>query len=118
MTQRLVLLAAAAAVLIAPTLASAGGDKIDLVAGGFVCDQRDQFCYDQRGANVAKTRQMFGQYAAEIMQRKLDKKDEWGTRKFTLSNGVRCSVVNRACKHDHGDGDRAKKITKHLFGGR
>jgi hypothetical protein len=109
-----------AACLVAATLGSAGAragddDKIDLVSGGFVCDRKDQVCYDQRGANVAMTRQKFGDYAAGDVQKKLDKKDEWGTKKFTLSNGVKCNIPNRVCKKDLGEGDRSKKITDHLF---
>ncbi|HEX7373443.1 MAG TPA: YcgJ family protein [Steroidobacteraceae bacterium] len=112
-----------AALLVATTLAPAlaqaiEDDKIDLVSGGYVCDRKDQVCYDQRGASVAMTRQKFGEYAARDVQKKLDKKGDWGTKKFTLSNGVKCNVQNRVCKKEQGEGDRAKKITSHLFGGR
>jgi hypothetical protein len=108
------ILACAAALLTVPA-AHAVNDKLELMPGGVVCDKGDQVCYDQRGANVQKTREMFGQYAAQDVQKKLDKKDEWGTRKFTLSNGAKCSISNRVCKHEQGEGERAKKITKHLF---
>jgi uracil-DNA glycosylase len=83
--------------------------------GGVVCDKREQICYDQRGANAAQTRRMFGEYAGKDVQKRLDKKDDWGTKKFTLSNGVKCSIPNRTCKKDEGEGERSKKITKHLF---
>ena len=98
MNTRLIL-AGLAAVLAAST-AHAVNDKIELMPGGVICDKGDQVCYDQRGANV---------------QKKLGKKDDWGTKKFTLSNGAKCSIPNRVCKHDQGEGERAKKITKHLF---
>ena len=42
---------------------------------------------------------------------------EWGTKKFTLSNGVKCNVQNRVCKKENGEGERAKKITDQLFSG-
>jgi len=48
---------------------------------------------------------MFRQYAAQDVQKRLGKKDDWGTKKFTLSNGVK----------EEGEGERSKKITKHLF---
>jgi hypothetical protein len=103
------------AALLVASAAHAVNDKIELMPGGVICDRGDQVCYDQRGANVSKTREMFGQYAADTVQKKLGKKDEWGTKKFTLSNGAKCSIPNRVCKHDQGEGERAKKITKHLF---
>jgi hypothetical protein len=103
------------AALLAASAAHAVNDKIELMPGGVICDKGDQVCYDQRGASVPKTREMFGQYAADAVQKKLDKKDEWGTKKFTLSNGARCSIPNRVCKHEQGEGERAKKITRHLF---
>lgn len=108
------ILAGLAGLLLA-SAAYAVSDKIELMPGGVICDKGDQVCYDQSGANVARTRQMFGQYAADAVQKKLNKKDEWGTKRFTLSNGAKCSVPNRVCKHDRGEGERAKKITKHLF---
>ena len=101
--------------LLASGTARAQGDNIDLVPGGFVCDKREQVCYDQRGANVSQTRRMFGEYAGNEVQKRLDKKGDWGTKKFTLSNGVKCSIPNRACKKDEGEGERSKKITRHLF---
>ena len=115
MNIRLLLAAAGTIAMLATAVASADNNKIQLLPGGVVCDKGDQVCYDQRGANVSKTREMFGQYAADTVQKKLGKKDEWGTKKFTLSNGAKCSIPNRVCKHDQGEGDRAKKITKHLF---
>ena len=115
MNIRLLLAAAGTIAMLATAVASADNNKIQLLSGGVVCDKGDQVCYDQRGANVERTRQMFGQYAAEAVQKKLRKNDEWGTKKFTLSNGVKCSIPNRVCKHDQGEGDRAKKITNHLF---
>lgn len=114
MNDRLVL--AGLAALLAASAAHAASDKIELMPGGVVCDKGDQVCYDQRGANVERTRQMFGEYAARDVQKKLDKKDEWGTKKFTLSNGAKCSIPNRVCKHEQGEGEGAKKITNHLFG--
>ena len=108
------ILAGLGALLVA-SATHAVNDKIELMPGGVVCDKGDQVCYDQRGANVSKTREMFGQYAADTVQKKLGKKDEWGTKKFNLSNGAKCSIPNRVCKHDQGEGERAKKITKHLF---
>ena len=65
--------------------------------------------------NVERTRDMFGQYAAQEVQKRLGKKDDWGTKKFTLSNGVKCNIPNRKCVKDEGEGERSKKITKHLF---
>jgi hypothetical protein len=109
------LLLASVATLLATSPAHAVNDKIELMPGGVICDRGDQICYDQRGANVQRTREMFGQYAADAVQKKLGKKDEWGVKKFTLSNGARCSIPNRVCKHDQGEGERAKKITRHLF---
>ena len=109
------LIATGALVFLAAGAARAQGDNIDLVPGGFVCDKREQVCYDQRGANASQTRRMFGEYAGKDVQKRLDKKDEWGTKKFTLSNGVKCSIPNRVCKKDEGDGERSKKITRHLF---
>jgi hypothetical protein len=116
--KRLILAAGLIAAMLVGTAARATeGDKIDLVNGGYVCDRKDQVCYDGRGANVNMTRQMFGEYAAEDVQKKLNKKGDWGTKKFTLSNGVKCNVQNRVCKKEHGEGERAKKITDHLFSG-
>lgn len=113
MTTRLIL--AGLAAMLAATATHAVTDKIELMPGGVICDKGDQVCYDQRGASVPKTREMFGQYAADAVQKKLDKKDGWGSKKFTLSNGARCSIPNRVCKHEQGEGERAKKITRHLF---
>jgi hypothetical protein len=116
--QRPILAAALVAAILGAGLAHAiEDDKVDLVGGGYVCDRKDQVCYDGRGANVDMTRQKFGEYAAKDVQKKLNKKDGWGTKKFTLSNGVKCNVQNRVCKKEHGEGDRAKKITNHLFAG-
>jgi hypothetical protein len=109
--------AAGVLVILAAGAARAQGDNIDLVPGGFVCDKGDQICYDQGGANVSQTRRMFGEYAGKEVQKRLDKKNDWGTKKFTLSNGVKCSIPNRTCKKDEGEGERSKKITKHLFDG-
>ena len=106
---------AGVAALLAASAAHAVNDKIELMPGGVICDKGDQVCYDQRGANVQRTREMFGQYAADAVQKKLNKKDEWGVKKFTLSNGAKCSIPNRVCKHEQGEGERAKKITNHLF---
>ena len=115
---RLILAAGLIAATLGGTVARATeGDKIDFVNGGYVCDRKDQVCYDGRGANVNMTRQKFGEYAAQDVQKKLNKKDEWGTKKFTLSNGVKCNVPNRVCKKEHGEGERAKKITNQLFSG-
>ena len=69
----------------------------------------------QTALNVERTRDMFGQYAAQDVQKRLGKKDDWGTKKFTLSNGVKCNIPNRKCVKDEGEGERSKKITKHLF---
>jgi hypothetical protein len=113
---KITLTAACAFALLAMNPALAQGDKIELVNGGVVCDKGDQVCYDQRGANVDRTRDMFGQYAAQEVQKRLGKKDDWGTKKFTLSNGVKCSIPNRKCNKEQGEGERSKKITKHLFG--
>ena len=114
--KRFILAAGLIAATLGGTVARATeGDKIDLVNGGYVCDRKDQVCYDQRGANVTMTRQKFGEYAASDVQKKLNKKDEWGTKKFTLSNGVKCNIPNRVCKKEGGEGDRAKKITNQLF---
>jgi hypothetical protein len=99
------LIGACAVALLAAGAAHAQGDKVELVSGGVVCDKGDQVCYDQRGANVERTRDMFRQYAAQDVQKRLGKKDDWGTKKFTLSNGVK----------EEGEGERSKKITKHLF---
>ena len=116
--KRMILAAGLIAATLGGTVARAtDDDKIDLVSGGFVCDRKDQVCYDGRGANVNMTRQKFGEYAAQDVQKKLNKKDEWGTKKFTLSNGVKCNVQNRVCKKENGEGDRAKKITNQLFSG-
>lgn len=116
--KRLTLAAAVLAATLAPGFARAiEGDRVDLLPGGYVCDRKDQVCYDSRGANVFKTREMFGDYAARDVQKRLNKRDEWGTRRFTLSNGVKCNVPNRACKKEEGEGERARKITRHLFGG-
>ncbi len=109
------LITAGAIALLAAGSARAESDKIDLMPAGVVCDKADQVCYDQRGANVAQTRRMFGEYAGQEVQKRLDKKGDWGTKKFTLSNGVKCSISNRTCKKDEGEGERSKKITKHLF---
>jgi hypothetical protein len=109
------LVTTAALALLAADTARADNDKIDLMSGGIVCDKADQVCYDQRGANAAQTRRMFGEYAGKEVQKRLDKKGDWGTKKFTLSNGVKCSIPNRNCKKDEGEGERSKKITKHLF---
>ena len=114
--KRLILTATLLATVLAGTVARAtADDKIDLVNGGYVCDRKDQVCYDGRGANVDMTRQKFGEYAARDVQKKLDKKGEWGTKKFTLSNGVKCNIPNRVCKKEQGEGERANKITNHLF---
>jgi hypothetical protein len=107
--------AAGVLVLLAAGAVRAQGDKIDLMPGGVVCDKGEQICYDQRGANASQTRRMFGEYAGNEVQKRLDKKGDWGTKKFTLSNGVKCSIPNRSCKKDEGEGERSKKITKHLF---
>lgn len=104
-------------VLLSAAASGADSDQIDLLPGGVVCDRREQVCYDQRGANVAETSRKFGEYAAQDVRKRLDKKNEWGTKKFTLSNGVKCNVPNRVCKKDEGEGERSKKITKHLFQG-
>jgi hypothetical protein len=109
------LIGACAVALLASGTVRAQGDKIELMSGGVVCDKGDQVCYDQRGANVERTRDMFGQYAAQDVQKRLGKKDDWGTKKFTLSNGVKCNIPNRKCVKDEGEGERSKKITKHLF---
>lgn len=69
------------AALLATSAAHAVNDKIELMPGGVICDRGDQVCYDQRGANVERTRDMFGQYAAQEVQKRLGKKDDWGTRK-------------------------------------
>ena len=115
---RLILAASLIAATLGGTVAGATeGDKIDLVNGGYVCDRKDQVCYDGRGANVNMTRQKFGEYAADDVQKRLNKKGDWGTKKFTLSNGVKCNVQNRVCKKEHGEGERAKKITDQLFSG-
>ena len=92
-----------------------GACAVALLAAGAAHAQGDQVCYDQRGANVERTRDMFGQYAAQDVQKRLAKKNDWGTKKFTLSNGVKCNVPNRKCVKDEGEGERSKKITKHLF---
>jgi len=114
--KRLILAAGVVAATLGGTAARAtDGDKIDLVSGGYVCDRKDQICYDGRGASVSMTRQKFGEYAAKDVEKKLNKKDEWGTKKFTLSNGVKCNVQNRVCKKENGEGDRARKITDQLF---
>ena len=63
MNTRLIL--AGLAAVLAASAAHAVNDKIELMPGGVICDKGDQVCYDQRGANVPKTREMFGQYAAE-----------------------------------------------------
>ena len=109
------LITAGALVLLAASPARAESDKIDLIPGGVVCDKVEQVCYDQRGANVAQSRRMFGEYAGKDVQKRLDKKSDWGTKKFTLSNGVKCNIPNRTCKKDEGEGERSKKVTKHLF---
>ena len=109
------LITGGALALLAAGTIHAQGDKIELMSGGVVCDKGDQVCYEQRGANVQRTRDMFGQYAAQDVQKRLGKKDDWGTKKFTLSNGVKCSIPNRNCKKDEGEGERSKKITRHLF---
>lgn len=113
MKTRLIL--AGLAAVLAASAAHAVNDKIELMPGGVICDKGDQVCYDQHGASVQKTREMFGQYAADAVQKKLGKKDDWGTKKFTLSNGVKCNIPNRKCVKDEGEGERSKKITKHLF---
>lgn len=102
-------------VLLATGAARADSNKIDLMPGGLVCDKKDQVCYDQRGANVAETRKMFGEYAASSVQKRLGKHEGWGTKKFTLSNGVKCSVPNRSCRKEGGEGERARKVQSHLF---
>jgi hypothetical protein len=104
-----------ALVLLAAGTARADNDKVDLMPGGMLCDRKDQVCYDQRGANVAETRKMFGEYAASDVQKRLGKHEGWGTKKFTLSNGVKCSVPNRSCRKEGGEGERAKKVQNHLF---
>ena len=109
------LIGACAAALLVAGAAHALGDKIELMAGGVVRDKGDQVCYDQRGADVERTREMFGQYAAQDVQKRLGKKDDWGTRKFTLSNGVKCNIPNRKCVKEEGEGERSRKITRHLF---
>ena len=38
-----------------------------------------------------------------------------GHQEFTPGSGVKCNIPNRVCKHDLGEGDRAKKISNHLF---
>jgi hypothetical protein len=106
---------AACAVALFSAAAVADNDKIDLLPGGIVCDRGDQVCYDHSGANVEQTRRKFGEYAAADVQKKLGKKDGWGEKKFTLSNGVKCNTPNRVCKKEGGEGERAKKITNHLF---
>jgi hypothetical protein len=107
------LVACAAALL--STAAFADNDKIDLLSGGILCDRGDQICYDYSGANLEATKRKFGEYAAKDVERKLKKKGEWGQKKFTLSNDVKCNTQNRVCKKEGGDGERAKKITNHLF---
>ena len=106
---------AGALALLATGTARAESDKIDLIPGGVVCDKVEQVCYDQRGANAAQTSRMFGEYAGQAVQKRLDKKSDWGTKKFTLSNGVKCNIPDRACRKDEGEGERSKKVTKHLF---
>jgi hypothetical protein len=106
---------AACAVTLLSAAALADNDKIDLLPGGILCDRGDQVCYDRSGANVEQTRRKFGEYAAADVQKKLRKSGEWGEKKFTLSNGVKCNTQNRVCKKEGGEGDRAKKITNHLF---
>jgi Fels-1 Prophage Protein-like len=91
-------------------------EQITLEQGGFVCDKKDQVCYDGRGANVKKTEEMFGRYAGESVSKKLGKDDGWGTKKFTLSNAVKCNIENRICKKENGEGERSKKLTDQLFG--
>jgi hypothetical protein len=110
-------LLAAVAVAAFSAGALADNDKIDLLAGGILCDRGDQVCYDYSGANIEQTRRKFGEYAASDVKKKLKKSGEWGEKKFTLSNGVKCNTQNRVCKKDGGEGDRAKKITNHLFPG-
>jgi hypothetical protein len=106
---------ACACVLLSAAALGADSDQVDLLPGGIVCDRSEQVCYDQRGANVAETGRKFGEYAAQEVRKRLDKKNEWGTKKFTLSNGVKCNIGNRVCKKDEGEGERSKKITNHLF---
>ena len=38
-----------------------------------------------------------------------------GANTIAVIEGVKCNIPNRKCVKDEGEGERSKKITKHLF---
>lgn len=85
---------------------------------GVVCDKPAKFCSDEQGISMGITSMYLGEASAKSLLEMINSvgSDNFDTRTFVLSNGVKCDISKKVCTKSKFDEAVDVKTTGWLFG--